>query len=168
MAETGLAAGGEEGEEQEEQEALLQTAERLAALLPALLPPRARLARLTLHSAEVRAAELAGCAELASLRALEVLHCTSPDLDAAVEALMTQAPRLTELRLEGCLAGSLPPCVVARRGLRRLSLAANKLQELPPGDYLSGERVQQKQQQQLLRPAAVKVRCGCAWPATTQ
>ncbi|KAL4425332.1 hypothetical protein ABPG75_009348 [Micractinium tetrahymenae] len=83
-------------------------------------------------------AALRRCALLRTLRRLDAT-CWQEEpswVEAALAALLEQAPALSELTLSG--SASLPECVRHRIGLRKLDLNHCQLRELPSGPFLQG------------------------------
>ena len=112
----------------------------LQQLLAALVPAGKPLTALRLQGSPLtEAAALQGCSALQDLRSLLLSGGTIWG-DAVLQALLLQAPRLRELVLYHCFASCLPPSLVARQGLETLVLVGYRLEDLPVGPYLSGER----------------------------
>lgn len=59
------------------------------------------------------------------------------DWEAALGALLHQAPQLSDVQASRCLKGELPQSLAASTGLRHLTLCENGLQTLPAGPYLA-------------------------------
>ncbi|KAL4422885.1 hypothetical protein ABPG75_009082 [Micractinium tetrahymenae] len=117
----------------------------LHQLLAALLPPAGAHAfdSLILHSCDLGAAALRGCPQLSQLAQLGLTGPRDREtLEAALDALLPQAPRLEMLCLCECplAQGGLPACVAARAGLRGLAVLRAGLTALLPGPYLSSLR----------------------------
>lgn len=128
----------------------------LAALLPAAAPLPTRVyvqsghvmfdpaaATEPAHAVLAAAATKLACVTEMSFDELRVLDdpdllcSTMPDLLAQLLPLM---PRLADLSIAGGELGStVPPCIVGLTGLTALALPGNGLEELRPGDYLTGE-----------------------------
>ncbi|KAL4443582.1 hypothetical protein ABPG75_011319 [Micractinium tetrahymenae] len=116
--------------------------QRLRPLLGSLLTHRMPLRGLSLSLPPTLPADaVAGCEpHLSSLRALTLAQFSAQpgSSPGVLQALMAQAPALTSIRAERCLAGSIPASLAQRAGLKELSLAFNGLSDLPGGPYLSG------------------------------
>lgn len=110
----------------------------MAALLTRLRPGGApAIHELPLSSFTVSPAGVADCATLAAVTHLEACEAAADDWDAALGALLRQAPLLSSLRVQRCFPGGLPQCLVECTGLRSLTTAGNGLQALPAGPYLA-------------------------------
>lgn len=116
----------------------------LFQLLNALLSPRMPLRRLSLdfsNNHPPEAAAVTGCwqhfSALSALRLAAHHSLSSPE--AALQALVEQAPALMELSVNGCLRGAFPAFLPIRTGLQSLNMSNNQLPELPDGLYLSGK-----------------------------
>ena len=84
------------------------------------------------------AACLQGCSLLQDLTTLCMFDCHFGSV--ALDRMLSQAPQLLELVIAASLQGMLPASLISRQGLRKLVLADNRLQQLPPGPYLSGKQ----------------------------
>jgi len=115
----------------------------LRRVLFMVLPAKASLAQLTFVHSHLAPSQLQGLtSQLAQLTSLTFSCCTFPDdgpVEAVLEALLAQAPRLQRLRLLRCCKGSVPAALVSRRGLTSLYLQENDLDTLPAGAYLEGK-----------------------------
>lgn len=118
----------------------------VGALLP-LLPAGQPVKRVEMHNCHLPAALAGGQAP--DLTSLHLCSCFTRGDDevegvtevseAAMQALLHQAPALCNLSIEDSLGGAVPACIVALTSLTRLSLRSNELTSLPPGPYLEGE-----------------------------
>ena len=119
----------------------LRSMHSLEALVDALVPAGDPLASLSMWSSNVDAAALEGCPRLAGLTALQLGSCScswaTGSLGAA-EALLRQAPALTELSIGKCKLEAPPACLGRHRALRKLSLQQNHLAQVPAAPYLAG------------------------------
>ncbi|KAL4419708.1 hypothetical protein ABPG75_006806 [Micractinium tetrahymenae] len=142
-----------EGQQQQRRTSLqlrLTGLHSLQALLEALLPAGARLARRRPHhSWGLPAAALEAGPALAALEALDLEHCKfSPGIVAALEVLLGGTPCLTELSVGAPSPfpglnplkrlGCMPASLAQLRGLRRLALRGQGLSGLPPGSVWAG------------------------------
>ena len=111
----------------------------LRQLLSALRPGAVHALRgLELAECFIDAAELEGCTELAAVMDLDLHNCPANDgWEAALPALLRQAPLLSSLTFGDCFHGALPRRLVDHSGLRRLALRYNHLEALPAGPYLA-------------------------------
>ena len=114
----------------------------LQQLLAALVPPGKPLTTLSIQNgirqrSGLEVPALQGCGALAGLHSLLLSRIASGD--AALEALLQQAPRLKELVLDSYFAGSLPPSLTAKQGLETLQIVggyALRGLQLLPGPYV--------------------------------
>jgi hypothetical protein len=101
----------------------------LCTLAPAGTPPTHL--HIAASQLDVLAPALQGCSALAGLSLLMLSGCTSGR--AALDTLLPQALQLKELDLWRSCQEGLPPSLISRQGLTRLTLHGNGLQDLPPG-----------------------------------
>lgn len=110
-------------------------------LLTALRPGGApALQRLKLFGCALHEAALAQCSALEPVTHLGLLRCEAAagsDWEAVMAAVLREAPQLSSLRVDESFDGRLPSCLMARTGLRLLSLNENGLETLPAGPYLA-------------------------------
>ena len=117
----------------------------MGPLLTALLPHGRPLRRLELGASALRRRSFQDCISLAAMTALRLrdVDISAGSIDTVFRHLLAQAPLLADLTLEACGEGmelqQIPRSLAGMRGLARLTLFRNALQDLPPGPYLSGE-----------------------------
>lgn len=119
----------------------------LQQLVGASLPAGAQPSWI--HSIKLRCIDLLqfspesmlGCCFLGHLTSLDLFACRFAVTDGEpLGTLLQQAPRLQNLLLDGCFERQpLPPALLSRSGLLRLSLQENDLHDLAPGPYLHSE-----------------------------
>jgi hypothetical protein len=117
----------------------------LQDLLAGLLPPGQPLSYLELDHCQLPADAVQGCPLLARLPALLFNSCTGSGggVTEALEQLLRHAAALEALSCVGVLGTSrgypvLPPCLVAKTGIKKLCLRQNRVEHLPAGPYLTG------------------------------
>lgn len=120
----------------------------LQDLLASLLPPGQPLSYLGLDHCLLPAGALRSCPLLASLPALLFNSCTDEEgsVTPPLDSLLRQAAALEALSCVGVLGTTggffgdpvMPASLVAKTGIKKLSLHQNRLEHLPPGPYLAG------------------------------
>ena len=115
----------------------------LQLLLDAAVPVSMPLKGLAMRFCYgLQRAALQGCCHLAALRALHLDRCGAlHQLEGVLEALLNQAPQLTELSIvSSSSSGAVPTTtwLAGMGGLKKLSLPGHRLAGLPDGPYLSG------------------------------
>jgi len=123
----------------------------LPALLAAATPPAGAPMRCLWVCGRFQLPPLAAAIPAGSAAARILAHLTELHLDFGVggngalalpllEALLPHvAHHLTHLDVRGGLGPRLPPAVAQLRGLQRLMLSYNELDDLPSGPYLESE-----------------------------
>lgn len=105
--------------------------------------------QLEIEGSLPHAAGLVGCTQLRQLRELYLdtsyTELSADERDSALAALLRNATCLTGLELihygrqpMGGAATALPACLTGYRGLSRLTLLGQSLEDLPAGEYLAG------------------------------
>lgn len=94
---------------------------------------------LQLFCCDLEATDPGNCTQLSAVTQLDCSYVSGGgSSDAAVRALVGQAPLLRSLRLVACFDSELPESVVRLSGMQRLALELNGMDTLPAGAYLSG------------------------------